>query len=229
MLEIWNKPQHVRDVDNALARLAAALKVEGLHDLHFIINQAAAEIERYNEPTIKSGSVKDNEVLSEIGAGPISLFCELTALVGLPPFSSPHEVIRKTIDRIGDLRAEARVAKDPRDHAAQYLVLLRRFVLSNRIPRDLASRIRKAGEELGELGEAAVLSQYGAGTSDHTPDVRDVMSEAADLINVGIDMLMICAGDSPDSIDKVFPWLIYNLMEKAGKYDRGENRTGGRE
>lgn len=166
MLEIWNKPYHARDVDEALARLAAVLKIEGTHDLHFIINRAAADLE--------------------------------------------------------NSKAAERVTGDPRDQAAQYLLFLRRFVAGNNIPRDLASRIRKAGEELGELGEAAVIAAYGNGT-------RDVMSEAADLINVGIDILMICADDGPDSMDKVFPWLIYNLMEKAGKYDRGENRIGGRD
>lgn len=175
MLEIWNKPQHREEVDNALARLAAALKVEGTHDLHFIINQAAADLEQ-------------------------------------------HAGIKSELD---NYKAATRVAGDPREQAAQYLYILRRFVSGNKIPRDLASRIRKAGEELGELGEAAILS---TGIAN-----RDVMSEAADLINVGIDILMICHDDRPDSMDKVFPWLIYNLLEKAEKYDRGENRIGGRD
>ena len=142
---------------------------------------------------------------------------------------SAQDLLIMAANHIEENRIAEKIAGDPRDQAAQYLIFLRRFVSANKIPRDLAGRIRKAGEELGELAEAAVLSSHGAGTSDFSPEWRDVMSETADLINVGVDILMISAGDSPESIDKVFPFLIYNLMEKAAKYDRGENRIGARD
>ncbi|CAK0767472.1 hypothetical protein CCP3SC15_360010 [Gammaproteobacteria bacterium] len=134
-----------------------------------------------------------------------------------------HDLLILAANRIEEERVAEKIAGDPRDQAAEYLRQLQRFTRANAIPRDLASRIRKAGEELGELSEAAILEGW-FGESG-----RDVRSEAADLINVGVDILLITAGDGPDAMLSVYPWLILNLMEKAAKYDRGENRIGGRD
>lgn len=134
-----------------------------------------------------------------------------------------HDLLIQAANKIEENRVAGKIARDPRDQAVEYLLQLQRFTRANAIPRDLASRIRKAGEELGELSEAAILEGWFGGSG------RDVRSEAADLINVGVDILLITAGDGPDAPLSVYPWLILNLMEKAAKYDRGENRIGGRD
>lgn len=88
-----------------------------------------------------------------------------------------------------------------------YIVTLDRFTAENGIPRDLASRIRKAGEELGELSEAII-----------NREISEIQAEACDLVNVAVDILRIVAND---------PWaaLMDNLAEKDRKYKEGRQRT----
>jgi NTP pyrophosphatase (non-canonical NTP hydrolase) len=133
-----------------------------------------------------------------------------------------HNVIMRALGVVKEATTERKIALDPRDQAAEYLVQLRRFTSSNSFPRDLASRTRKAAEELGELSEAVVLEAMFGGRT------REIREEAADFVNVGMDILLITGGDGPDAMLSVYPWLNFNLLEKATKYERGENRIGGR-
>ena len=88
-----------------------------------------------------------------------------------------------------------------------YLEALSKFTTEHSIPRDIASRIRKASEELGELSEAAVNREW-----------QEIKTEACDLVNVAFDLLRCVSND---------PWaaLMENLAEKDAKYKVGQQRT----
>lgn len=87
-----------------------------------------------------------------------------------------------------------------------YISALNRFTAEHQIPRDIASRIRKLGEEHGELSEAII-----------NRDLAAMQEEAADLVNVAFDLLSILTKD---------PWaaLMENLAEKDRKYKEGKQR-----
>lgn len=156
--------------------------------------------------------------LEHIPASVYKSLCGLKAALGYGDgYVSAADVIEKAADRILADNVGAGLFEDPRDQTAEYLLQLRRFVSKNEIPRDLASRLRKAGEELGELGEAMVNG-----------NLAPIMSEAGDGINVLIDILLICAGDGPRASTCIYPFLIQNLKDKAEKYDAGDQRLGDR-
>lgn len=146
-----------------------------------------------------------------------TVFLGMANILGLHDGVELETVLKSALFALEELGAGRKLAGDPRDQAAEYLLQLRRFTKKNEIPRDLASRIRKAGEELGELAEAMVNG-----------NLSEIMSEAGDGINVLVDVLIICSGDNPRSSLNIYPFLIQNLRDKAEKYDQGENRTGER-
>jgi NTP pyrophosphatase (non-canonical NTP hydrolase) len=141
----------------------------------------------------------------------------LAYALGMKGEMSELDLITAAVSRIGEDNAVERLAGDPRDQAAEYLLQLRRFVKKNEIPRDLASRVRKLGEEIGELSEALING-----------DLSAILTETGDSINVLVDMLMINWGDGPRASVGVYPFLIENLKAKAAKYDQGEQRLGDR-
>jgi len=90
-----------------------------------------------------------------------------------------------------------------------YLSALQAFTEAHKIPRDVASRLRKAGEELGELSEAAM---------NH--DIPALTEEACDLVNVSIDLLTRVVGTK-----LLWQVLVENLITKDAKYLAGARRT----
>lgn len=99
---------------------------------------------------------------------------------------------------------------------ASYLRELIAFTVDNEIPRDLPSRVRKAGEEFGELAEAVANS-----LGRFSPNVEN---EAADLINVGLDVILLGLPEGTPFAE-VLRILTDNLRTKAAKYRAGKQRT----
>jgi NTP pyrophosphatase (non-canonical NTP hydrolase) len=87
-----------------------------------------------------------------------------------------------------------------------YIDALNKFVTDHQIPRDIASRVRKANEELGEVAECAING-----------DIYNLESEICDMVNVAFDMLC-CVTKDP------FALLMENLAAKDAKYKAGNQR-----
>lgn len=88
-----------------------------------------------------------------------------------------------------------------------YTEALAAFITTHEIPRDLASRIRKANEELGELSETIING-----------NIYEMEAEACDLCNVAFDILRVLVKD-PEAA------LLRNLEVKSAKYEAGRQRT----
>lgn len=88
-----------------------------------------------------------------------------------------------------------------------YTKALNRFITDHNIPRDLASRVSKAAEELGEVAECAI-----------NRDLDNLEGEVCDLCNVAFDMLQMLTSD---------PWgaLLRNPAVKDEKYREGRRRV----
>jgi len=92
----------------------------------------------------------------------------------------------------------------------RYIEALNAFTTTHQIPRDLASRIRKANEELGELSETIING-----------NVYEIEAEACDLCNVAFDILQVLTNDPLAA-------LLRNLEVKDAKYREGMQRIEAR-